>query len=447
MKTVSLMRALLASMVLTISVAGVYAEEIVVQNDSITDFGSAYIVGDFVAGEQGGARLTSPCDGTIVAVQVLWLEGTPGHPQSLEQAIHIYDGSGFPTPGAELEILEAPVMTPGYMNEFRYLDEAQQFPIDVPVSAGQHFYITLEFANDTDVGNGGPSVVRDTDGCQSQSNVLYGNIGAGWNWYNFCLLITGDLAVRAVIDCPDAAGACCYANGNCAVGVEQGDCESEFGAVWYEGVEDCGQITCEPRGACCRESGCLQLVDPDTCDAIGGVYAGDGADCGDDVCVPGACCFEDGHCEELFEFECQPQGGVFHGVGTSCDPNPCPQPLGACCFGEFCVANQTEEQCTSAAGEWAGADTDCADNNDNGVPDACESGCSNPGSSGSYCTADIINDDCIVDLSDLAALLSNYGMTVGATHADGDVEPEEGDGDVDLADLAALLAQYGDDCN
>jgi hypothetical protein len=74
--------------------------------------------------------------------------------------------------------------------------------------------------------------------------------------------------------------------------------------------------------------------------------------------------------------------------------------------------------------------------------------CPNPGASGNYCTADIDGSgDCIVDLPDLAQLLSNYGITSGATPDQGDIDPPGGDGDVDLSDLAALLAQYGDDCN
>jgi len=98
-------------------------------------------------------------------------------------------------------------------------------------------------------------------------------------------------------------------------------------------------------------------------------------------------------------------------------------------------------------------------------------GCPFPGASGQYCTADIwpnngdgrwdydLDGDCVVDLRDLAELLSNYGLIgpAGRMHEAGDVEPEngdgiwvdavDGDGDVDLADLAELLAQYGDDCN
>jgi len=45
-----------------------------------------------------------------------------------------------------------------------------------------------------------------------------------------------------------------------------------------------------------------------------------------------------------------------------------------------------------------------------------------------------------VDLSDLAALLGNYGTTSGAIYWMGDLD---GDGDVDLSDLASLLANYG----
>lgn len=65
--------------------------------------------------------------------------------------------------------------------------------------------------------------------------------------------------------------------------------------------------------------------------------------------------------------------------------------------------------------------------------------------------ADIVpsDGDCIVDLRDLAVLLSNFGAQSGATRADGDIEPADGDGDgdVDLADVALMLAAFGTDCN
>lgn len=54
------------------------------------------------------------------------------------------------------------------------------------------------------------------------------------------------------------------------------------------------------------------------------------------------------------------------------------------------------------------------------------------------CSADLDGDD-DVDLSDLGALLANYGSS-SATCAQGDID---GDGDVDLSDLGILLAAYG----
>jgi hypothetical protein len=69
-----------------------------------------------------------------------------------------------------------------------------------------------------------------------------------------------------------------------------------------------------------------------------------------------------------------------------------------------------------------------------------------PGTTG-YVSASVTNPvpgdldgDGDVDLSDLAQLLSHYGMTSGAQYEDGDID---GDGDVDLSDLGALLANYG----
>jgi hypothetical protein len=61
---------------------------------------------------------------------------------------------------------------------------------------------------------------------------------------------------------------------------------------------------------------------------------------------------------------------------------------------------------------------------------------------GAPCPGDL-NGDSTVDLSDLAQLLANYGVTSGAAYEDGDLD---GDGDVDLADLAILLGLYGTVC-
>ncbi|MBI5863730.1 MAG: hypothetical protein HZB38_04335 [Planctomycetes bacterium] len=58
------------------------------------------------------------------------------------------------------------------------------------------------------------------------------------------------------------------------------------------------------------------------------------------------------------------------------------------------------------------------------------------------CPGDV-NGDQLVDLTDLATLLSNFGTLSGATRADGD---QDRNGSVDLIDLAILLAQFGAPC-
>ena len=61
----------------------------------------------------------------------------------------------------------------------------------------------------------------------------------------------------------------------------------------------------------------------------------------------------------------------------------------------------------------------------------------------SWCPGDL-NGDNVVNLSDLAQLLSNYGVSGGATYEMGDLD---GDGNIRLDDLAALLALYGTTCS
>lgn len=337
------------------------AAEQVVRNDTFEPPADAIVVGDFAVGEMAGVTLTSPCDGAIVAIQILWLSQTGGATDTLEQNIWIFNtatASGSnPQPGPTLLQLQAPVLSPGFLNEFRFMDEAGTIPINVPVTNGQSFLVALEFANATDIGNGTASVVRDDDGCQANRNWLYGNIGAGTQWYDFCLIITGDLVIRVVVDCQEPTGACCDFDASCTNDVQEGDCQGS-GQTFFVG-QTCGEITCPPpTGACCRAGGCLQNVEQATCEGpLAGVYAGDGTNCDDDVCVAGACCAADGQCTEVFEVQCV--GGTFQGPGTSCTPNPCPQPQGACCFDDFCLADQVEADCTGAGGLWAGPFTTC----------------------------------------------------------------------------------------
>ncbi len=58
------------------------------------------------------------------------------------------------------------------------------------------------------------------------------------------------------------------------------------------------------------------------------------------------------------------------------------------------------------------------------------------------CLGDLDGDG-VVDLSDLALMLSNYGQGSGQSYQDGDLD---GDGDVDLSDLALMLSVYDTVC-
>jgi len=61
----------------------------------------------------------------------------------------------------------------------------------------------------------------------------------------------------------------------------------------------------------------------------------------------------------------------------------------------------------------------------------------------SECPLGDLNDDGVVDISDMASLLAYFGTTSGATYPYGDLD---GDGDVDVEDLANLLANFGTSC-
>lgn len=187
-----------ASVALCNGLAG--ANEVTVQNDSLTNNSQGAIIPGFAPGEAAATWLTSPCDGNMVAVDVLWRSVSGGAPQSVEQEIAIFDAGTFPGVGNLLQHIIGPVMTDGVINEFRYLDENQTIPLSVPVLQDQTYVVAFFFANQPDSMNG-PSVVVDT-GCQAGKNTLFGDPGTGSTWYSTCSLgISGDWVIRAVVNC------------------------------------------------------------------------------------------------------------------------------------------------------------------------------------------------------------------------------------------------------
>jgi hypothetical protein len=139
-------------------IARVNASEIVIANsEGFLGRGVATAAGDRFA-----TRLTTPVAGNIVGVQLFWGSSSGGSAPSQETAIRVFaaDGPNFassttPQPGTLLSTIESPVLldltstngakTP---NEFRFLDpETNLVPVNVPLVAGQAFYVELELAN------------------------------------------------------------------------------------------------------------------------------------------------------------------------------------------------------------------------------------------------------------------------------------------------------------
>jgi hypothetical protein len=342
-----------------------------------------------------------------VGIQILWLAGGSAS-DTLEENIYIYN-TGTPSgtaqnPGPVLLQLEGPILSPGFLNEFRSIDEGGTVPIDIPVTNGQNFTVALEFGEPTDVNGGSASIVRDTNGCQAGRNFLYVDIGLGYRWYSACSLgVNGDLVIRAIVDCADPTGACCNGNGICSNNVELDQCQGN-GETFFQGSA-CASVTCpEPIGACCSTGGgCLDEVSSAFCTVtLSGFYAGNGTACDGVVCDPGACCKPDGSCADLPKPACLAAGGTYQGGATSCSSFSCPQPRGACCVNANCVSNQTQAGCLSFSGTWNGSGSTC-------TPNPC----------GSCNDGDVDNDN-DVDLKDFAALQRcfNQTMTVGCDCVD-----------------------------
>ncbi|MCK4658026.1 MAG: hypothetical protein KAV82_00760 [Phycisphaerae bacterium] len=344
------------------------AEEVTVQNDSATGGATMSIQAGFVAGESAAAWLTSPCDGTIVAVQVFWKSLFGGAADSLEESITIFSAGTFPAPGGVKQndyppyanaSLLGPVMVDGLLNEFRWMDEEQTLPLSVPVTNGEVFVVSFKFFNTPS--SSGPSVCTDTDGCQADKNAIDAQ-GLGW-WDSCALGVTGDFVIRAIIECPGAIGACCDPNGVCSDGVSVDLCQ-DTGYTFFEG-QKCDEVTCPTlTGACCNGStgGCFDSQTQEACEGFpDGIYAGNGTECDPypGPCDPGACCLPDGSCQDVIELVCDDLSGTFH-EATDCTSYECPQPVGACCLAnDSCVDGQTEEACDAWGGEWAGPLTVC----------------------------------------------------------------------------------------
>jgi hypothetical protein len=261
--------------------------EVVVQNDSVLDGSAATICPCFVAGEHAAVWLTSPCDGNIVAIQVFWRSQLANQVDMIEQEINIRNPGNFPTPGTVISTLEAPVLTDGVLNEYRYFDQNQTIPISIPVTSGQVFVVDFVFFNDN-VNTSGPSLVFDGNGVQGQ-NAIFAQ-GFGWGSNQF-FGVSGDWFIRAVIDCaPATQGACCVP-GNCVEDQTSADCTTLGGTFLGVGTTCAGSPCASLPGACCIPStgGCVELSENDCVTQIGGNFQGPVTMCPDACVVPPMC--------------------------------------------------------------------------------------------------------------------------------------------------------------
>ncbi len=176
------------------------AAEVTIQNDAYGAPDAGTIVGNFAVSEQAAVWLTSSCDGKIVAVQVAWVSSTGTSPNSIEQAVRIHAPGSFPTPGTVRAEVLGPLLDDPFINEFRYLDENNLFPISVPVLQGEQFVVAFEFANPTNIAGGTASVIRDAAATPNR-NAIRANFPP-LTWVSAPLLgVNGDFVIRAVVDC------------------------------------------------------------------------------------------------------------------------------------------------------------------------------------------------------------------------------------------------------
>ena len=105
-----------------------------------------------------------------------------------------------------------------------------------------------------------------------------------------------------------------------------------------------------PNGACCNPDGiCTDELNKEACDALGGVYLGDGTVCALEDCS-GACCYDSGACKTWETQElCESFDAHWQGPLTDCDTAGCN--LGACCAPDnSCTSSMTQANCLAIEG-------------------------------------------------------------------------------------------------
>jgi len=277
------MRIKFASMcaLIGLSAVSVLGDEIVVQNDSLTAGDDATICPCFVGGEEAAVWLTSPCDGAITGFQIFWRSQLGGAQASLEDSIIVYEGGAFPNVGSVKSELLGPALLDGGLNEFRFTDENQTIPINIPVTAGEEFVVSLKFFNSSSIFL--PSILFDDSGITPGKNTVKVN-GSQWR-SSESLGLTGDWIIRAIIECSGGlVGSVCLENGGCVDGMTEEEADL-LGGVWSGPGSTCAEVQC--LGACeIPATGACVQFDLATCDVVGGNWFGPGSTECVSACLP-----------------------------------------------------------------------------------------------------------------------------------------------------------------
>ncbi|HVP10962.1 MAG TPA: dockerin type I domain-containing protein [Phycisphaerae bacterium] len=213
---------------------------------------------------------------------------------------------------------------------------------------------------------------------------------------------------RALIELPPAGSlGFCRADVNKDGAINQGDVQALVQKLLAG--EGCAAAT----GACCQADGTCAVTLQMDC--VGGQWTLGGT-CDPNPCQQptGSCCHADGSCAVTLHADCTDTWTMF---GT-CDPNPCPQPSGSCCHADGTCTVTLQTACVGAwvmGGVCAPNPCPCplpGDLNADGVVNGldiqgfvdCVLG------SGSDCRCGDFNGDKVVDLNDLSGFFAVLGV-------------------------------------
>lgn len=160
-------------------------------------------------------------------------------------------------------------------------------------------------------------------------------------------------------------GRCCYDNeGNCAILTFE-QCDALDGVYMGDG-STCEEFDCSQLGRCCINNDfvvtCSHVTISECFSTPGAAYWQPGVDCSGTPCPPfGACCRTlngNTFCQITTASLCQAFGGVYSGDNVDCSEVVC-APVGVCCTHTGCIS-ATETECQTL-GVWLGENGNCED--------------------------------------------------------------------------------------